>query len=451
MDISNDQEAERLGANATAVYAWNFWERLSNATRQDGSRWLSVEERNFEEIHHIEERALQNLQQNEAQTQLSATCQLILTDTVESDKRLYQRFRSNFGGMNVRQLSYSDLSGPRWQSLLVASEGIIDSYNFMTLLRLDAHDIFWMTDTEASHGIAVVPRAQFIYVELARLREGIYDSSSFRHKLHQWDITCWTEDLWLAWKHQDDSSAVNILNLLRNQWRYPNSSILKETGVLSAVRYGWKSSSSEIIRKQCYELLQYWQDIWELTKMLRKASSPIQQRTAIQRAAHALAFPEQKQDGISRMKTNTNSFTGTTSSLEDLIPSKLSSAPNIFSVYGMVILREFLNPSQVDECKCVAYSCLQALVDEQLTPRGLIVDGSNTFDFTEVRQRPGHRVDNRYKVMDSQIIQDLGTRLLEELPAILNTSQKDIHYKLLYGGVVHSFPRATKSAAIPDA
>jgi hypothetical protein len=42
MDVANDREVERLGANATAVYAWNFWEQLSNATRQDGSRWLTA-------------------------------------------------------------------------------------------------------------------------------------------------------------------------------------------------------------------------------------------------------------------------------------------------------------------------------------------------------------------------------------------------------------------------
>jgi hypothetical protein len=61
-------------------------------------------------------------------------------------------------------------------------------------------------------------------------------------------------------------------------------------------------------------------------------------------------------------------------------------------------------------------------VKEQLEPRGLQVDGLNTFDFAEVRQRPGHRVDNRYKILDdpNSPIAMLGQQLCESLPGFLS-------------------------------
>jgi hypothetical protein len=435
MDISNDPEVERLGANATAVHAMEFWHKLCKAARQDG-RLLDP----------VWENASGTNGSTNGSNEIvaSATTKLVLTETTESDRRLYKRFRSNFSFLDVKQVTPSTLSGERWQSLLLASEGTIDSYNFMALMRLDAMDIFWMTESEVCDGMTVVPRAQFLFIELSRLAEGVYASPEFRRKLQLWDVKCRSEELLEALGKKDEAAALQTLELLRTQWPYPRTSILKESGVLRAVQKGWKSGSTESIRTGCQDLLQYWQDLVAMGKLA--LASP-KQFAALERAGRALA----NQGGPQGSSQRTSLITRTTSSLTDLIPPTMTAAPHIFSQYGMLVVKDFLEQTQVQECKTTAAACLQALVDEQLAPRGLAVDGINTFDYTEVRQRPGHRVDNRYKIMDSDVVKTISGRLLEELPRLLNGDKKDAKYKLLYGGVVHSFPREKESDPIPDA
>jgi hypothetical protein len=104
----------------------------------------------------------------------------------------------------------------------------------------------------------------------------------------------------------------------------------------------------------------------------------------------------------------------------------------------------------VRSCQEQASQALKALENEQLKPRGLEVDGVNSFDFKEVRQRPGHRVDNRYKILDDadSAICQTSRHLLEVLPNLLTNESG---WKLLYGGVVHSFPRASKEDPVPPA
>lgn len=442
MQVSNDREVERLGANATAVYALEFWHSLAKAAREDGRLMDPIWE-NPANGSTCTNGSNRSQGSGLSRQQTSATSKIVLTEDAASGRRLYKRFRSNFGQLDVRHLTSSNLSGERWQSLLVASEGIVDSYNFMTLLRLDAYDIFWMTESEVCGGLSIVPRAQFLFIELARIHEGVYASADFRRKLQFWDTKCWSEDLLQALDAKDEAASLAAVDSLRVQWPYPRASILKESSVLRVVRKGWKSGSTESVRTACQDLLQYWNDMLEMGKL---AWASPKQYPALERMARKVAFQNDQAAGLCL-----SSVTRTTSSLSDLIPPTMAAAPRIFSQFGVVVVEDFLDQVQVQGCKENASMCLKSLIDEQLTPRGLVVDGLNNFDFAEVRQRPGHRVDNRYKILDSSVVKSVAERLLQELPVLLSEGKKNAQYKLLFGGVVHSFPRETETDPIPDA
>ena len=55
------------------------------------------------------------------------------------------------------------------------------------LLREDAYAPFFMTEEQCCDGLTIVPRAQFIFCEVARIKEGVYDSK-FRRMLELFDF-----------------------------------------------------------------------------------------------------------------------------------------------------------------------------------------------------------------------------------------------------------------------
>ncbi len=58
---------------------------------------------------------------------------------------------------------------PKWRQFCNDMKDVIEDYNFATLLRLDSR-----SDYCESNSI-IVPRAQFIAIEIARNREGFND------------------------------------------------------------------------------------------------------------------------------------------------------------------------------------------------------------------------------------------------------------------------------------
>lgn len=163
--------------------------------------------------------------------------------------------------------------------------------------------------------------------------------------------------------------------------------------------------------------------------------------------------------------------TQTTSSLDDLVVSTKDSgtssssstdAADKFRDYGIVVLPDIIcNNDDDDDDSAVgvsayslqAASAFEQLCREQLEPRGLQVDGDQSFDFAEVRQRPGHRVDNRYRILEPQDspIAVLSRRLVRELPKLLFPEEEESAWQLLYAGVVHSFPRSQPQDPVPEA
>ena len=432
IDVSNDPEIERLGANATAIFALEFFHKLQDAARKDA-------------------RLLDPLWGNDYTDDAHFTTQICLTKDIQKDIRLYRRFRSNFGTLPLSNIKPDMLSGPRWASLLLASEGIIADFNFITLLREDVNSIFWMNELEVCDGLAVVPRAQFIFVEVTRIHEKMY-GCTFRRNLHIWDTKTQADALEAALLTQQEQDGINAVTLLKTMWPFPRKAVLSLTGVVKIVKKGMSVATSETLQQACRDLLQYWQDLLDLG-VIQRGLSGDRHAQVVERAGKALSLSEQH--GNSSASKRATLPVKTTVSLNDVIlnnHSDMKSAQRIFRTFGMLLVEDFIKGDFLKKCQNQSKDALQSLITEQLEPRGLQVDGNNEFDFAEVRQRPGHRIDNRYKILDDpdSPIATLSQQLCESLPGFLS-NEDGITYKVLHCGVVHSFPRESESDPIPDA
>ena len=129
--ITNDPAIERHGSEAAAKYMSWHWAALSKAVAKGDP----------------------------------TSC--VLTESRQSDDRLYGCFRASIS----EPVERLDLKTPTWRDLLTCMAGRVVDFSFMTLLRPDPLQSYEAQRTE----LLVVPRAQFVMVELARQREGCYD------------------------------------------------------------------------------------------------------------------------------------------------------------------------------------------------------------------------------------------------------------------------------------
>ncbi|XP_053125320.1 protein PBDC1 [Hemicordylus capensis] len=87
-----------------------------------------------------------------------------------ADDQIYAEFRKNFKGLKVDVLDAEDLkSGPakeKWRPFCLQFEGIVEDFNYGTLLRLDCSQGYTEENT------VFATRIQFFAIEIARNREG---------------------------------------------------------------------------------------------------------------------------------------------------------------------------------------------------------------------------------------------------------------------------------------
>ena len=133
--ISNDPELERKGCAAAAEYAQIHWSKLQRLVNDDAVPAESIE------LH-------------------------------GNDRRLYACFRASISE-DVAVLRAEQLKTRIWRDLLTCMDGRVKDHNFMTLLRPDAS----LSYDDQRDSLFVVPRAQFLMIELARQREGCYDGA----------------------------------------------------------------------------------------------------------------------------------------------------------------------------------------------------------------------------------------------------------------------------------
>jgi hypothetical protein len=87
------------------------------------------------------------------------------------DDEIYALFRSTFPDLKVDFLKEEELKNEegkkKWAPFMMGFEKKLEMFNFLTLLRIDAKGSYSEDNT------IVVPRIQWLCLELARLREGV--------------------------------------------------------------------------------------------------------------------------------------------------------------------------------------------------------------------------------------------------------------------------------------
>eukprot|EP01043_Picozoa_sp_COSAG02_P059786 COSAG02_NODE_7680_length_2897_cov_1.318084_3_plen_170_part_01 len=141
IDVSNDPTIEALGSEECTKYAQRHWQQLTSCR--------------------------------------DAT-ELVMSESREEDDKLHKVYQASFGGafgLDLFNTTHAALhSGgtlETWRSVLTAMEGRSfagQPMNMMTLLRADALSSYDPAETD----LILVPRAQFLMIELARNRAGVY-------------------------------------------------------------------------------------------------------------------------------------------------------------------------------------------------------------------------------------------------------------------------------------
>lgn len=220
--MENDPEVERNGMKSAAEYSAAHWQHILDIVEKSSTD----QPRNY-------------LMEDEAM-----------------EDRLYKIFETNFGGSfgvdlyntTWEELHGSDMLLAKWRNVMTPFEGVMldgAASNMLTLLRANPLD-----DCTESSAVIVVPRLQFMMVEVARVRAGCYRADFHTRQLTlriQRVINCLKDCIGEAladtFPSSGDSSASQImvqLNLLsqitseRDDYAIPPE-ILRKTGAAKTV------------------------------------------------------------------------------------------------------------------------------------------------------------------------------------------------------------------------
>ena len=200
IDVSNDPTIEALGSEECTKYSQRHWQRLMSCS--------------------------------------DPASELVLSDSKEQDDRLYKVYVANFGGsfgLDLLHLSHGALHAggtlETWRSVLTAMEGQSfggQPMNMMTLLRAEAHASYDPEETD----LILVPRAQFLLIEIARNREGVYDHLKSARMTAE--LSRAADALVMATQQHDATRVHSALRAMAAQRIVPED-VLRDTGAARLV------------------------------------------------------------------------------------------------------------------------------------------------------------------------------------------------------------------------
>ena len=95
------------------------------------------------------------------------------------DDSIYEEFRKEFPDLDIDLIQVdalkSDEAKKKWRPFCNMFEGLVEDFNYATMVRLDSK-----RDYSEDNSI-VVPRIQFLAIEIARNREGLNDDIRFKY------------------------------------------------------------------------------------------------------------------------------------------------------------------------------------------------------------------------------------------------------------------------------
>ncbi|XP_028391376.1 protein PBDC1-like [Dendronephthya gigantea] len=96
------------------------------------------------------------------------------------DNEIYDKFKREMKDLKIDNLNLDDLktaeSKDKWRPFCECFKGLVEDYNFGTLLRIDS------SKGISDDNTTLVPRIQFWAIEIARNREGLNKQLLSKHK-----------------------------------------------------------------------------------------------------------------------------------------------------------------------------------------------------------------------------------------------------------------------------
>ncbi|GMI40884.1 hypothetical protein TrCOL_g4345 [Triparma columacea] len=438
--ITNDPEMEKLGANEAATHASSWWSKISKAAKSDG-RCLDCTWDDRDDLDLLPD----EMEVKPEPDTCRDTLKITVTHSSKSDRQMYGRFRSNFSVDSVAVVGgiipgAFQLNSPKWRSILVACEGLIKDHSRMTLLRTSAWGEFWMTVAAACDGLVIVPRAQWQFVEIARVKEGYY-GRGFRRMLEVFELGVYREridkcsDAMSAGGKEVWLEGCAIVAEMGREYPLPYARVLKSTGVGKALRKFLKVGAAKFgPDSQVTSVLERWRHGVELGRIARGVGPGSE---AARYAWSTVKAASSAGSGVNGRPSEGLGGGDADAATCDISGASPEDAAGTFHEQGVVYHPDpVLTVGEVEGLRKMASKAFDDLMSEQLTPRGLTLE--DEFDFNEVRHRPGNRLDNRYKV-DVGVVTG-NAKIMDYVKRVFGASDAGT-VEVLYAGVVHAWGR----------
>eukprot|EP01043_Picozoa_sp_COSAG02_P018008 COSAG02_NODE_829_length_16689_cov_16.659433_5_plen_1004_part_00 len=393
---------------------------------------------------------------------------LVLSDDANQDRRLYNVFRSQFG-LDVRHITWADLHNDfemdKWRAVLSACEGRVRWHNMMYLLRADANKSYVEQKDDKgpdghSDGLLLVPRIQWLMIEIARNREGLNDGLHLHAQTAA--ITQLKQEVTEALTQEDN--APMLLSLLAALEDHPviPEAVLRNTRIGRVLTQKLHGHTSSAVSAAAHRLTTQWKHAVTLERLSatggaagEAAAFALKALRSGAGAAIGSSSPPLTASGSSHATRGGHTsaiipcpvpasemlFTPSPQERRDgtLSESGLAAAHAQFEKHGVIGMFGVVPEAFLKHCVTDVDRCLSAL-ETKLAEHGLGLH--DKYDFEEVRHRPGGRVDSRYQVLDGPCGDPQMTQskmLYPLLKKILNTDDP----QLLWSGVVHAFGAGT--------
>jgi hypothetical protein len=206
-------------------------------------------------------------------TSTSDASELVLTEDRAEDDRLYREFRAAFGAMDVHRTASDMLQDPRtqetWRTFMMAQDGRLKEFNMISLLRIDAALGYDDANT------LLVPRVQFLAIEIARNREGVNDCAKLREQLVLIELTELKAELKGAMLENDSAAVVSLLKQLAADHPILPRSVLQQSGIARYLHTRCVSSSDEIIAATAKSLERQWKSGVVMSRLCTDARTDV--------------------------------------------------------------------------------------------------------------------------------------------------------------------------------
>lgn len=198
---------------------------------------------------------------------------LVLTADRAEDDRLYREFRAAFGAMDVLRTESRMLKDPRtqetWRAFMMAQDGRMEEFNMISLLRIDA------TLGYDDENTLLVPRVQFLAIEIARNREGVNDCAKLKEHATVIELTEIKNELKGAMLENDSNASVSLLKQLAADYPILPRSLLQRSGIARYVHTRCVTSADEVIAATAKSLERQWKSGVVMSRLCKDARTDV--------------------------------------------------------------------------------------------------------------------------------------------------------------------------------